>query len=99
MSTRIDLQPSSGLRDYLPPDAMSRQAMMNAIASVFERSGFLTIDTPSMEKMDVLTGGDPLLLSTRRLSAILGESRTACFTWALMPNHLHLLLNSGLKPH
>ena len=59
MSTRIDLQPSSGLRDYLPPDAMSRQAMMNAIASVFERSGFLTIDTPSMEKMDVLTGGDP----------------------------------------
>ena len=30
-----------------------------------------------------------------RLSAILGESRTACYAWALMPNHFHLLLKTG----
>jgi hypothetical protein len=29
------------------------------------------------------------------LSAILGESRTACYAWALMPNHFHLLLKTG----
>ena len=28
------------------------------------------------------------------LSAILGESRTACYAWALMPNHFHLLLKT-----
>jgi putative transposase len=33
-----------------------------------------------------------------RLSAILGESRTPCFAWALMPNHFHLLLQTGQTP-
>jgi REP element-mobilizing transposase RayT len=33
-----------------------------------------------------------------RLSAILGESRTACYAWALMPNHFHLLLKTGQTP-
>jgi hypothetical protein len=30
-----------------------------------------------------------------RVSAILVESRTACYVWALMPNHFHLLLKTG----
>ena len=33
-----------------------------------------------------------------RLSAILGESRTPCYAWALMPNHFHLLLKTGQTP-
>src|SRR5512139_175527 len=33
-----------------------------------------------------------------RLSAILGERRTACYAWALMPNHFHLLLKTGQTP-
>ena len=33
-----------------------------------------------------------------RLSAILDESRTACYAWALMPNHFHLLLKTGQTP-
>ena len=32
------------------------------------------------------------------LSAILGESRTACFAWALMPDDFHLLLKTGQTP-
>ncbi len=30
-----------------------------------------------------------------RLSAILYDTRTACFAWALIPNHFHLLLRTG----
>jgi hypothetical protein len=38
---------------------------------------------------------DPFL---KRLSAILGESRTPCYAWAIMPNHFHLLLKTGQIP-
>jgi REP element-mobilizing transposase RayT len=34
----------------------------------------------------------------QRLDQILEESHTPCYAWALMPNHLHLLLKTGLKP-
>jgi putative transposase len=27
-----------------------------------------------------------------RLGQIIGETRTTCYAWALMPNHFHLLL-------
>ena len=33
-----------------------------------------------------------------RLSAIQSWSRTACYAWALMPNHFHLLLKTGQTP-
>ena len=34
----------------------------------------------------------------QRTGHILEESSTPCYAWALMPNHLHLLLKTGLKP-
>lgn len=37
------------------------------------------------DRMDCLT----------RLGAVLEETRTACLAWALMPDHLHLVLKSG----
>jgi putative transposase len=30
-----------------------------------------------------------------RLSAVLDDTQTACFAWALIPNHFHLLLRTG----
>ena len=33
-----------------------------------------------------------------RLSSILSESKTGCYAWALIPNHSHLLLRTGLVP-
>ena len=30
-----------------------------------------------------------------RLGRILGETKTICYAWALMPNHIHLLLQTG----
>ncbi|RJQ56152.1 MAG: transposase [Desulfobacteraceae bacterium] len=33
-----------------------------------------------------------------RLGGILSESKTRCFAWAFMTNHLHLLLRTGVAP-
>ena len=33
-----------------------------------------------------------------RIGPILEETRTACFAWALIPNHFHLLLQTGSHP-
>jgi REP element-mobilizing transposase RayT len=33
-----------------------------------------------------------------RLSALVPDSQTRCFAWALLPNHVHLLLQTGLMP-
>jgi len=33
-----------------------------------------------------------------RLAAILNETKTVCYAWALIPNHFHLLLRTGLAP-
>ncbi len=30
-----------------------------------------------------------------RFGALLAETRTACYAWVLLPNHLHLLLRTG----
>ena len=33
-----------------------------------------------------------------RLGKVLKETSTSCYAWALMPNHVHLLLRTGLAP-
>jgi putative transposase len=34
----------------------------------------------------------------RRLAAVVKETQTFCYAWALMPNHFHLLLRTGAAP-
>jgi putative transposase len=34
----------------------------------------------------------------KRLSAILTDTNTDCFAWAILPNHFHLLLRTGATP-
>jgi REP element-mobilizing transposase RayT len=34
----------------------------------------------------------------KRLGSIISDSETLCYAWALMPNHIHLLLRTGLMP-
>jgi histidyl-tRNA synthetase len=50
---------ASGFRDYLPSDMIPRQWMLDTIRKVFERFGFLPLDTSGIEREEVLTGGDP----------------------------------------
>src|SRR5262245_21343619 len=33
----------------------------------------------------------------RRLGKLLQETGTHCFAWALMPNHIHLLIKTGIR--
>lgn len=47
-----------GFRDYLPEDMIPRKAMFDTISRTFERFGFAPLDTPGIEKTEILTGGD-----------------------------------------
>lgn len=55
----IDPGLASGFRDYLPEDMIPRQRMFDTIRNVFESFGFLPLDTPGIEREEILTGGDP----------------------------------------
>lgn len=49
---------AGGFKDYLPGDMISRQKMFDIIRKTFELFGFLPLDTPGIEREEVLTGGD-----------------------------------------
>lgn len=51
---RLDPQPASGFRDFLPADAAARQRMSDTIAASCERFGYVSIDTPALERLEVL---------------------------------------------
>ncbi|MBI4433392.1 histidine--tRNA ligase [Candidatus Uhrbacteria bacterium] len=71
MST-ITIPPAlpSGFRDYLPAEAIARGRMIATIRAVFERYGFDPLETPAVERTDVLTGNDP------RFRMIIYEAQT-----------------------
>ena len=48
--------PPTGMRDWLPQEAMLRQELMDTIGRVYRLYGYLPIDTPAMEDLGVLLG-------------------------------------------
>lgn len=46
----------SGTRDFLPDKLIFRQKVIGIIREVFERYGFLPLETPALERLDVLSG-------------------------------------------
>jgi histidyl-tRNA synthetase len=48
-----------GFRDYLSNEMYLRQQMIDSIRTTFGSFGFSQIDTPGVERAEVLTGGDP----------------------------------------
>src|SRR4051794_26302946 len=52
----IDPRVASGLRDLTPREAVPRERMLAAFRATFARFGYLPIETPHIERMDVLTG-------------------------------------------
>ncbi|MFA5029930.1 MAG: histidine--tRNA ligase [Patescibacteria group bacterium] len=48
-----------GFRDMLPRDALMLQEIVDIVRRVYESFGFLPLETPCMERQEVLTGGDP----------------------------------------
>lgn len=61
MSEKPPISPTlaSGFCDYLPVDMIPRQWMLDTIRKVYERFGFVPLDTSGIEREEVLTGGDP----------------------------------------
>ncbi len=58
-NTRIKPELAAGIKDYLPKDMIPRQWMLDTIREVFELFGFVPLDTPGLERIEILTGGDP----------------------------------------
>lgn len=48
--------PPKGMRDFGPKEMRGRQYLFDTIRSVFHRFGFQPLETPAMERLDVLTG-------------------------------------------
>lgn len=46
----------------------------------------------------IFDGKDDYEAFLGRLGTILGEAKTRCYAWTLMPNHFHLLLRTGRDP-
>jgi histidyl-tRNA synthetase len=53
----ISVHPPSGFRDFLNQDASRRLFLMNQISSVYQSFGFLPLETPVVENLDLLLGG------------------------------------------
>lgn len=45
-----------GFRDFLPPQMIQRQRIIEAVRNVYECFGYLPLDTPVLEYEDILTG-------------------------------------------
>lgn len=63
---KVSVSIPKGTRDFSPAVMVKRQYLFSTIRSVFERYGFLPLETPSMENLDTLIGkygdeGDQLL--------------------------------------
>ena len=54
--TKLNLAPPSGTRDFLPQDVLFRRQVLLAAQTVFERHGFLPMETPAFERLETLTG-------------------------------------------
>ncbi|MGQ4808543.1 Histidine--tRNA ligase [Candidatus Entotheonellaceae bacterium PAL068K] len=62
----VSTRPPSGMRDYLPEAVSQRRYVIGIIESVFQRHGFLPLETPAIETLSTLLGkygeeGDQLL--------------------------------------
>ncbi len=67
----MELQLPKGTRDFSPEEAIARNSIVSTLKDVFELYGFAPLDTPILEKYDVLAskyaGGDEILKETFKL--------------------------------
>ena len=78
MAKTIKPELPGGFRDYLPEDAAARQRLIDVIRNTFECFGFEPLDTPGVERTEVLTGGDPSF--TKQIFRVgIGDGSTADF--------------------
>src|SRR5215510_7590527 len=80
----VSTKPPSGMRDYLPDAVVKRRYVLGRVEGVFQRYGFLPLETPTMEHLATLIGkygdeGDQLLYRVlhrgERLSRVLMQDK------------------------
>ena len=54
--SRPSTKPLGGMRDFLPAELVRRRHVMGVVREVYERYGFLPLETPSIENLEILTG-------------------------------------------
>ncbi|MBU1627941.1 ATP phosphoribosyltransferase regulatory subunit [bacterium] len=54
--TRITPRLPRGMRDFLPENVFLRRKITNKFCEIFEKYGFLPLETPAMEHIDILCG-------------------------------------------
>ncbi|MFQ5676046.1 MAG: histidine--tRNA ligase [bacterium] len=71
-----------GMRDFLPQEMVRRQFVFDTVKNIFEKYGFEALETPSIERLDVLSGkygdeGEKLIFKVLRrgtgLEELLGD--------------------------
>lgn len=55
MVEKFELMNAKGVRDFLPEDKIPRQEIMDRLRKIFESYGFLPLETPAIERYDVLS--------------------------------------------
>lgn len=63
---KINTEPLSGMRDFLPLDVLRRDYVIEIVKRVYQRYGFEPLETPTMERLSTLLGkygdeGDQLI--------------------------------------
>jgi len=53
---KIDLKPLKGFRDFPPEQARKKELILNTLTKVFSSYGFEPLETPALEKSEVLMG-------------------------------------------
>jgi len=70
-----------GFQDFLPKEMIVRQRVFSIIQNVCEKFGFDPLDTPSIEKTEILTGNSPdfdMLIYRTGIITGFGENKILC---------------------
>ena len=91
-----------GTRDFGPAVMAKRQFIFNTIRSVFERYGFLPLETPAMENLSTLTGkygeeGDQLLFKVLNSGDYLKDADSNLLTSRDSRQLIPAIAEKGLK--
>ena len=82
---KINTEPLSGMRDFLPLDVLRRDYVIDTVKRVYQRYGFEPLETPTMERLTTLLGkygeeGDQLIFRVlkrgEKLEKALAETPT-----------------------
>ena len=79
----MKLETAKGVRDIPPEEKIVQQEILDKIRQIFERYGFVPLETPIIERFDVLSakyaGGSEILKETFSYFKLLNEAKIKSF--------------------